>query len=285
MTLSSQTRQAVEFLLQLIERVRRGSAALARLHATVAQALVQQGNTDRARAHLDHASQLIADYGYEDRLGPVRLLGVQALLSLRLGTEEALVHARELARAELAQPLAPALRANALVQLGLVTQALGDEHVDNTLLEAIALAERVDDHATLMFALNNLAEHEMRSGDVAAAARHQRDAMVLGAELGELLVTAFGLVLAARLAHELELDSVAVRVHSAADVLLDDCGCQLLPDDRELSDIALAGARLTLGDRFPNEVTRGRALSLAEAVQTAEEVFAEVIRRTSNTAP
>jgi hypothetical protein len=57
-----------------------------------------------------------------------------------------------------------------------------------------------------------------------------------------------------------------------------------LPEDRELSDIALAGARLALGDRFSNEVTRGRALSLAQAVQSAEEVFAEVIRRDS-TAP
>ena len=286
LTLSSQSEAAVEFLLQLIDRVRRGSAALARLHATVAQSPRPTGQHGRGAGASRPGPP---PHRRVRRRGPART-GTTARRASRnsaCGWEPTrhCVQALEVARAELAQPLPPALRADALVQLGLVTQALGDEHVENTLLEAIALAEQVDDHATLMFALNNLAEHEMRSGDVVAAARHQRDAMVLGAELGELLVTAFGLVLAARLAHALELDSVAVRVHSAADLLLDDCGYQLLPDDRELSDIALAGARLTLGDRYADEVTRGRALSLAEAVQTAEEVFAEVIRRDSTTPP
>ncbi len=130
-----------------------------------------------------------------------------------------------------------------------------------------------------MFALNNLAEQEMRIGDLVAAAGHQRDAMLLGAELGTPLVTAFGLVLAARMAHGLGLDPVAVRVHSAADLLLEECGYILLPDDRELSDIALAGAHLALGDRYDEDVARGRALSLMEAIDIAEEVFAEVIER------
>ncbi len=131
-----------------------------------------------------------------------------------------------------------------------------------------------------MFALNNLAEQEMRSAMSSPPRRHQRDAMLLGADLGIPLVTAFGLVLAARMAHSLALDPArGPQCTAAADLLLEECGYQLLPDDRELSDLALAEARLTLGDRYDEEVTRGRALSLVEVVGMAEEVFAEVIGR------
>ncbi len=77
----------------------------------------------------------------------MRLLGAQAQLSLRLGTEEALREAQEAARVELAQPMPPAMRADSLVELALLTQSLGDEQVVDLLHEAIAIT-RADSATT-----------------------------------------------------------------------------------------------------------------------------------------
>ena len=52
----------------------------------------------------------------------------------------------------------------------------------------------------LAAALTSLAEHELRAGDEAAAARHQQESMYLAAELGAPILLGSAFVLAARLA-------------------------------------------------------------------------------------
>jgi hypothetical protein len=101
----------------------------------------------------------------------------------------------------------------------------------------------------------------------------------LSAELGVTIVTAFGLVLGARIAQPAGLDAMAVRLHAAADAMLDALGFELLPDDRALSDAMLAAARATLGDdEFGAEIAAGRARELPDLLLAADEVFEQVMR-------
>ena len=81
------------------------------------------------------------------------------------------------------------------------------------------LAARLDDHVLLMTILNNMAEQDLRLGDLVTAATHQRDAMRLSTELGVPVMTAFALVLASRMAQPAGDDAAAVRLHAAADAL------------------------------------------------------------------
>jgi hypothetical protein len=146
------------------------------------------------------------------------------------------------------------------------------------LREAAVIADELDDHVLRMTILNNLAEQEFRDGELAIAATHQWEAMCLSAELGVPVITAFGLVLFARMAQPAGLDALAVRLHAAADVLLDDCGFELIPDDRVLSDAMLRAARQQLGSDYETHWKAGRALPLPEAMAAAEAVRTTMMR-------
>jgi hypothetical protein len=70
----------------------------------------------------------------------------------------------------------------------------------------------------------------------------------------------------------------AVQLHGAADVLLDEVGFQLLPDDRALSDSMLDHARGELGDqRFESETLAGRAISLDDAIRLTDALLEQAI--------
>jgi hypothetical protein len=167
-------------------------------------------------------------------------------------------------------------RADLLNDRALVAGALGRGGAAALLGEAAAIAEQTDDHMLWMMANSNLAEHDLRDGDTAAAARHQREAMRLSAELDVPLVLAFGLIVAARIAQPMGLDGEAVRLHGAADVMLEEIGFELMFDDRDLSDAMLDAARAELGDRFDDELEAGRHLELADALALAELVIDKV---------
>ena len=64
---------------------------------------------------------------------------------------------------------------------------------------------------------------------------------------------------------------------TAAEVLLDECGFEMIPADQILSDAALDAARANLGAQFDAEVVAGRGLALAEVLLEAEEVFDRAI--------
>ena len=203
-------------------------------------------------------------------------------LCLRDGSEEALRSAEEAVLADLGRPGSVVERGDLLVDLAMVRTALGQEGSVDILREVAAVAEEVDDHVAQMTALNNLAETELRERDIAMAAEHQRSAMRLSAELGVPVFSAFGLILAARIAQLLGLDEMTVRMHAAADVLLAECAFQLNVDDRELSDAALHAARERLGERYEVEEAAGRAMVLADALAAAEQVFDQAGARRSS---
>ena len=235
--------------------------------------LAERGDLDEAQAHVNEARRLIAAYGAEDRLGLVLLTRAMTHLGLRDASEERLRAVDRELRADLARPLPPGLRADTLVDLSMVAQALGDPESRHYLREAAVIASEAEDHYLSMTVHNNLAEQELRAGDTPAAALHQREAMRLSAELGVELVTAFGFILAARIAQPEGLDAMAVRLHSAADVMLEECGFELIHDDAAQSEAVLKAARQNLGETYDEHVAAGRALTLAEALEDAEAVF------------
>ncbi len=263
----------LRLLLPLVDVASPASQGSARLHAIVARHFAEIEEHQKAEEHLAAARSCIEEFGEYDRHGIVLLSGARCVLGLRDGGAAALRKAEQELRTNLARALPPSVRASVLVDLGLVDQALGAASTREILSEAATIAEQCGDVLTHMYVVNNLAETELRDGETANAARHQRDAMRLSAELDVPLVTGFALVLAARMAQPAGLDAAAVRLHAAADAIFEELDFRLLPDDQTLSDAVLAAARANLGDAFDGEVAAGRALALADVVAAAEVVF------------
>jgi len=271
--------ETLRVLLPLLQPGRPVSRGSARLEALAAKMLAERGDLSGAEEHLAAGRRLVTQFGDHDRHGLVLFSRAQSQLSLRYGSEAALRRVEGELRSELERSLPPMTRADTLVELALVCQALGVTPRREFLREVAEIAERHDDQMVLMTALNNLAEEELRAGDTPLAARDQRAAVRLSAELGVTIVTAFGLVVAARIAQPAGLDAMAVRLHAAADAMLDALGFELLPDDRALSDAMLAAARATLGDdEFGAEIAAGRARELPDLLLAADEVFEQVMR-------
>jgi tetratricopeptide (TPR) repeat protein len=268
------TRDPTAFLLRLVDEQHQPANGSARLHIAAAKLLADSGDVIAAAEHIGAAHDLRERFGDHDRLGFVRLTNARSQLSLRDGSEAALLAAERELNEELDGGLPLSNRSDALLELSMVAQALNHDDPKQYLREAADIAEQLDDHFLHMTVLNNLAEQELRDGDTPSAARHQREAMRLAAELGIQLVTAFGLVLAARIAQSESLDVAAVRIHAAADLLLEECGFEMIPDDQVLSDAALDAARKNLGDAaFDEAVAAGRRASLSDALAEAEAVF------------
>jgi predicted ATPase len=271
-------RDVVRRVTTLLEARPGESRGLARLHGGVAKLLAEAGDLDGAWAHLAEGRRLLQRFGADDRLGRVQLVRAQVQLSLRRATAEELRAVRDEVRDELAQPSPRDVRADDLVDLAALLGILGESNGTAELREAAVIAEELDDHVLRMTVLNNLAEQELRNGELGAAATHQWEAMRLSAELGVPVVTAFGLILFARMAHQAGLHALAVQLHAAADVLLDACGFELIPDDRALSDAMLHTARHQLGSEYEAHWKSGCAMPLAEAMAAAEDVFTTMMR-------
>ena len=275
---NSGRRDVARTMTRLLDAHPGESRGLARLHGAVAKLLAEAGHLDAARAHIAQGRRLVEHFGACDRLGRVQLVRAQVQLSLRAATEDELGDVKDEVRSELAQPSPRDVRADNLVDLAAVLSILGESNGTAELREAAVIADELDDHVLRMTILNNLAEQEFRDGDEAIAATHQWEAMCLSAELGVPVITAFGLVLFARMAQPAGLDALAVRLHAAADVLLDDCGFELIPDDRVLSDAMLRAARQQLGSEYEAHCKAGRALPLPEAMAAAEAVRTTMMR-------
>ena len=252
------------------------SPGRARLALIAAKLRAEAGDLDASAVRLAEALDQIERGGDVDRLGRIEPLHATTQLVLRGGTPEEMARLDDELVAALASDTTLMERADLLNDRALVAGALGLGGASALLGEAVAIAEQLDDHMLWMMANNNLAEHDLRDGDIAAAAHHQREAMRLSAELGVPLVTAFGLIVAARIAQPMGLDSEAVRLHGAADVMLEEIGFELMFDDRDLSDEMLDATRAALGERFAAELEAGRRLELVDALALAELVYDKV---------
>ena len=120
----------------------------------------------------------------------------------------------------------------------------------------------------------NLAEACLTLGDVARAAHHQRLSLGLAREMGQPVVMAFALMVAARLVGE---PRDVVVLQTKADELLAAADFALYDEDQRVRSALLEDAARQLGqDSNAAAIAAGHTLTVDEAVDLAERVLASV---------
>jgi hypothetical protein len=258
----------------VLRRVTIPTPATARLVLFAATLLGDAGELDDALRRCSEGEALLDRVGDNDRWGSVRVTSPRPILLLRSDDRTQLDAAEAMARAGVDAAGNDADRADALLRLALVAAALQRDGVAAIYSEIIELAQRTADHVLLALALNNVVEEELRRGELASAARHQRDALAYAAELGMEHITTFGLIAAARIVEGQASMPLAVRLHAHAEARLATSGLQLFPADRALSDEMLARARRVLGAaRYDEERRAGAALTIDAALAEADAIL------------
>jgi predicted ATPase/class 3 adenylate cyclase len=259
----------------VLGRISVPSPAVARLVLCSASLLGDAGQLDEAWRRCDEGEAMLDLTGEVDRWGSVRVTSPRATLLLRSGTPDGLQRAGDLARAQVTAATTDGDRADALLRLALVSSALGRDDVADLNDQVSTLARRAGDHVLVALALNNLAEAELRQGDVSRAAAHQREALDYAAELGMEHLTSFGLIVGARIAADQGSDERAARLHAFAEARLAESGLQLFPDDVALSDAMLERVAARLGAAAYDEARQSAAgLTTEQALAEADAVLA-----------
>lgn len=264
-------RAGIDELQRFATELRAETPGRVSLLTTLAHLSLRIGDVDAAGVALTEASMLNGRTGSPswDDAGLARTAGE---LAMRTGE---LTNAASIAEAALGQALSPRARARMWNLLGLARSAAGD------LQGAMAaFAEERDEHnragheAFLAGAEGNLAEIALRLGDTAKAARHQRASLDLALALGQPVMVAYSLIVAAQLAASAEDWWTSVRLTAKADDMLKEIGQRLYDDDR----LANEQLRVTAGERLGPETyaeaaRSGLALDAPGAALLADRVL------------
>lgn len=128
--------------------------------------------------------------------------------------------------------------------------------------------------AYLAGAEGNLAEIALRLGDAGAAAHHQHACLQLAIALGQPVMLAHSLIVAARLAASGGDWGTASRLLARASAMLAETGWSLYEDDLRATEQLSADARIHLGAAaFATAVTSGAAMETPVAAALADEVL------------
>ena len=247
-----------------------------RLQLTGANLDATMGRLERAQERVSEATQLLATCGDTDRWGRLVPARTLAEVALRTGSTDDLRDAEQMLRAELSRHDERRQRLNNLFSLTWLLMAVDPVEAARFDHEVIALARELDDHAGLASALSQSAEAAIRAGDEVRAVVAQRESMLLAAELGIPILTAFSFIIAARITEPADPDT-AVLLHASAQQMLDEIEFLLGPDDRALSDEMLARARGRLGDqRYADLDDEGRGMPLERSIELTQRIFDEV---------
>ena len=277
-------RPTLALLRQVIGRSTRPTTGLARIHILAAGLAGTTGDGDAARTHLREADALVEVLGSEDACGRIPLARGHARQARRDGSPDALRRAVSLMRGELSIAPDASDRIDSMMMLAGLLNGLDDDEGVALMADIVDAARVRDDLSLLTAALSESAELWLRRGDVGAAAGYQKEALHLGLELGSQVLVSFSMIIAARIVEPRGDVVHAVQLHGAADVLLDEVGFQLLPDDREMSDSMLDHARGELGDqRFESETLAGRAMSLDDAIRLTDALLEQAIHDVAET--
>lgn len=236
------------------------------MHAIRAQLHLDLGDVESATLSIESAERFLDPDGPMP-VGAGWLANARAIVALISGdisagqqlAEEGIAGSNDLAQLSLINTVAAAK-----LELGDLEGAVG--HFGEILAKARAMP-----HPTFeATALGNVAEVELRLGNLVTSARHTREALRLFSELGMTAPIGFGLIGVARLLAARAMWNEAVMIHRAAESILDETGQMLYPTDRRLSDELLQDATTALGeDRFDTVAERGRELGLAPANELA----------------
>ncbi len=167
--------------------------------------------------------------------------------------------------------------------LGLALASAGDlEAAKEAFQEELEVLTTGGHESVISLAHWNIAEAALRLGETVVAARHQRASLGLGVALGQPVMTAYSLIVAARIAAASGDWRDAVELHVHATVMLAESDHSMYESDQRLGDQLLAEARDQLGDAtfaLANEV--GETMSTPDAVARAEQVLSSVPERSA----
>jgi hypothetical protein len=131
--------------------------------------------------------------------------------------------------------------------------------------------------ALLAGAEGNLAEIALRLSDTAEAARHQRTCLELAIALGQPVMLAYSLIVAARLAATRDDWGTAARLQQKATAMLDETGWPLYDDDRQASEQLRSDAHAHLGAQtFAAAVAHAATMDTPSAAELADNVLQAV---------
>ena len=164
--------------------------------------------------------------------------------------------------------------------LGLAKSAAGElPAAFAAFTEQRAEEKAAGNEAYLAGAEGNLAEIALRLGDASAAAHHQHACLQLAIALGQPVMLAYSLIVAARLAAAGGDWATASRLHAKASAMLEETGWSLYDDDLRATEQLRADARIQLGaGAFAAAVSTGAAMETPAAAAVADDVLLGVAR-------
>jgi predicted ATPase/class 3 adenylate cyclase len=263
-------RTAIDELARAAERLPTPGSNRVALLTLLADLHLRVGELDAAEALVTQAAELRAERGPAewDTAGLARTRGE---LALRRGDPLAAVAE---ARAALAEPHSDRGRARLQNQLGIALAAAGDMAGAAVAFEEELVAASAAGMETYLATTHgNIAEARLRLGDERSAAAHQAISLELARALGQSVLVAFSMMIAARLTRARE----AAVLQTAADAALAEASYALYDEDAEVRDALMASAREQLGDEdFDRAVAEGHTLDHDAAADLAAAVLAHV---------
>jgi predicted ATPase/class 3 adenylate cyclase len=272
-------RTGIEELTRAAERLPSRGPNRVALLTLLADLHLRVGELDRAAVLVEEAGELRARHGPAawDTAGVARARGE---LALRRGDPAA---AAAEARAALAEPHSDRGRARLQDLLGIALGSVGDvPGAAAAFEEELATASAAGMETFLATTHGNLAEARLQLGDESAAAGHQATSLELARALGQPVLVAFSMMIAARLTAARGDARRAVVLQAAADEALGDASYALYDEDAEVRAALMAAARAQLGDEgFDRAVAEGRGLDHDAAADLAAGVLAQVRRQST----
>ncbi|HYN34068.1 MAG TPA: adenylate/guanylate cyclase domain-containing protein [Ilumatobacteraceae bacterium] len=244
------------------------------LLAASADLCLRVGENDKAEHLLDEAEAIQELHGSPawDDVATVRSRGE---LNLRRGVPEQAVAS---ARAALPRAGTARGRARLLNLLGIALYEIGDlAEAAAAFRSEIGAALEAGMETFLVNAHGNLAEALLQLGDNVGAAQHQLACLELRSTTSDDVHEGFFFIVAAHLAAKRGEWATAVRLHVAADVLLERAGFVMYDQDLKQRKQLLGEAREALGDiDFEAAASNGRSVDTALAARIATVVLQRV---------
>jgi len=162
-----------------------------------------------------------------------------------------------------------------LVNLGIASRNLGDAQgsAEAAFEDIVAVARETNDPTCMAVALQHLGQLAGQRGEWTRAAALLRDSLEAYLEVSETYIASFGLLEdSARVAMARAEPERAARLLGAAAAQRDALATPVQPSQRSAYEAVVGDVRAVLGGRFAAEWTRGRAMSLDDAIEEARAV-------------
>jgi predicted ATPase/class 3 adenylate cyclase len=263
---------AVAELTTFARRLSSPTPELVAVHTLIADLHLRRGDLAAAEAGLETAERMAATVGSPtwDDASIARLRGD---IALRRGSPDL---ALDVAERAIASGLSPGGEARIWNLIGLIrADADANDDARAAFESELGLWQDLGFEALQATTLGNLAEVALRAGDERAAARYQLGCLDLAAELGQPVMSAFSIMVAARLAASHRRWPTAVRLQGAADAALERLSYVLYESDQVERSSMLAQAE---GGLTPEAVAAGLDEAATVDVATALGEAAVVLR-------